>query len=96
MLEHASRRVLGTPGQNRLDLLDERRQFYRHDAPQDIEINLIVAMNKPIPCGHYLVPGNVRLKAARCQGNPAGRFTDDLDKFDQCKCKHSVAIEVLA
>jgi len=56
----------------------------------------IVAVSKPIPYGHYLVPGNARFNAARCQRNPAGRFTDDLDKFDQCKGKHSVAIEVLS
>jgi hypothetical protein len=75
-------------------MLDQWRQFDRYDLPQDIEINLIVAVNETIPRAHDLVPGDTRLEVARRQGYPVSRFADNLDELGQPEGKQAVAVEV--
>jgi hypothetical protein len=67
-----------------------------YDLPEDIKINLIVAVDQPVSQAHDLRPGNFWEARAFFFGNPVGRFADNLKQPNQSEIEQTVLIQVSA
>ncbi len=65
-----------------------------YDLPEDIKINLIVAVDQPVSQAHDLRPGNFWEARAFFFGNPVGRLADNLKQAHQSKIEQAILIQV--
>ncbi len=77
-----------------LQTVNERRQIVNHDSPQNVKVNLVVAVNKPVAEADDLRPRDLRVASALLLRQPGSGFTDDLQQSDQSQVKLAVAVEI--
>ena len=58
--------------------------------PQNVEIYLVIAMDKTVSHPDDLGPRYPRILSAPLRANPSSRFTDDFNQTNQREFKHSV------
>jgi hypothetical protein len=76
--------------QNSLEFRDKRWEIMLDGIPQNIEIHLVIAMDKTVSHPNDLRPRNPRILSAPLRANPNSRLTDDFNQTNQCEFKHPV------
>jgi hypothetical protein len=62
---------------------NESRQVEGYDLPEDVKIDLIVAVDQTVPQAHDLRPGNLREARAFFLGDAVCRFANNLKLADE-------------
>lgn len=84
----------GVRPENLLDLYSQRGQFFSRGRPHDVQVDIEIRMDEPIPHADNVRPRNLRLSTPALIGYFCSRFADDLDFLDQREHQHPVAVQI--
>ena len=80
---------------NRTGKLQQKRgQIVRHDLPNDVVVDIVVAVNQTVSQTDDRRPRNTRSAGLFLLRNAAGRFTDDLEQSDDRKSQEAIGIQI--